>query len=151
MTRISTGALAALLIATSAAISAPAFAQGTPAQEQGARGGAVTGVIGGAAVGAVVGGPIGAVIGGVVGASAGATVGAITAEDRVYIQQYVYSRPVEPVVVQSGVTVGQPLPAGVAVYNFEGNQRLSGYRYAYVNQQYILVDNNGRVMGAIVR
>ena len=147
MKSISTGALAALLIA----VSAPAVAQGTPAQEQGARGGAVTGVIGGAAVGAVVGGPIGAVIGGVVGASAGATVGAITAEDRVYIQKYVYSRPVEPVVVQSGVVVGQPLPTGVAVYNFEGNQRLSGYRYAYVNQQYILVDGNGRVMGSIER
>jgi hypothetical protein len=147
MKTISTGALAALLIV----MSGSAFAQGTPAQEQGARGGAVTGVIGGAAVGAVVGGPIGAVIGGVVGASAGATVGAITAEDRVYIQQYVYSRPVEPVVVQTGVTVGQPLPAGVAVYSFEDNPRLASYRYAYVNQQYILVDGNGRVMGAIVR
>jgi hypothetical protein len=147
MKSISTGALAALLIA----VSAPAFAQGTPAQEQGARGGAVTGVIGGAAVGAVVGGPIGAVIGGVIGASAGATVGAITAEDRVYIQQYVYSRPVDPVVVQTGVTVGQPLPAGVAVYSFQDNPRLANYRYAYVNQQYILVDGNGRVMGSIER
>lgn len=147
MKTISTGALAALLIV----MSGSAFAQGTPAQEQGARGGAVTGVIGGAAVGAVVGGPIGAVIGGVVGASAGATVGAITAEDRVYIQQYVYSRPVEPVVMQTGVTVGQPLPNGTAVYTFEGNPRLANYRYAYVNQQYLLIDSNGRVMGAIVR
>lgn len=128
----------------------PALAQ-TPAQQQGATGGAVTGVIGGAAVGAVVGGPVGAVIGGVIGGASGATVGALTAEDRVYVQQYVYGRQVEPVVVQQGLVVGQPVPAGVAVYNFEGNPRLANYRYVYVNQQYVLIDANGRVVGAIER
>jgi hypothetical protein len=146
MNNMSKGALGALLLI----MSAPALAQ-TPAQEQGAKGGAVTGVLGGAAVGAIVGGPVGAVIGGMVGASAGATVGSLSAEDRVYVQQYVYSRPVEPVVLQQGVAVGQPLPAGVAVYTFEGNPRLAGYHYAYVNQQYLLVDSQGRVLGAIQR
>jgi hypothetical protein len=67
------------------------------------------------------------------------------------VQQYVYSRPVEPVVVQQGVAVGQPLPAGVAVYTFEGNPRLASYHYAYVNQQYLLIDSQGRVLGAIQR
>ena len=86
-----------------------------------------------------------------IGGASGATVGALTAEDRVYVQQYVYSRQVEPVVVQQGLVVGQPVPAGVSVYAFEGNPRLASYRYAYVNQQYVLVDSNGRVVGSIER
>ena len=149
MNQLIKGAAIAALFAC-APVSESVMAQ-TPAQQQGATGGAVTGVIGGAAVGAVVGGPVGAVIGGVIGASAGATVGSLTAEDRVYVQQYVYSRPAEPVVVQQGLVVGQPVPAGVTVYNFEGNPRLATYRYAHVNQQYVLIDANGRVVGAIER
>ena len=131
-------------------VCAPAMAQ-TPAQQQGAQGGAVTGVIGGAAVGAVVGGPVGAVVGGVIGGTTGAAVGSLTAEDRVYVQQYVYARQVEPVVVQQSVVVGQPVPAGVVVHNIDGNPRLAGYRYAYVNQQYVLIDQSGRVMSVIER
>jgi uncharacterized protein YcfJ len=140
--------LGAALLAT-AQVSNIAMAQ--TAQQSSASGGAVSGAVGGVVVGAIVGGPVGAVIGGVVGASAGGTVGALTAEDRVYVQQYVYQRQVEPVVIQQGVQVGQPVPAGVTVYNFENNPRMAGYRYAYVNQQYLLVDQNGRVMGSIER
>ena len=128
MNQLIKGAAIAALLAC-APVSESVMAQ-TPAQQQGAAGGAVTGVI---------------------GARAGATVGALTAEDRVYVQQYVYSRPAEPVVVQQGLVVGQPVPAGVAVYNFEGNPRLATYRYAHVNQQYVLIDANGRVVGAIER
>ena len=148
MNKLIKGAAVAALFAC-AQVSGPATAQ--TAQQQGAAGGAVTGVVGGAVIGAVVGGPIGAVIGGAIGGASGATVGALTAEDRVYVQQYVYSRQVEPVVVQQGLAVGQPVPAGVTVYNFEGNPRLATYRYAYVNQQYVLIDANGRVLGAIER
>ncbi len=148
MNQLIKGAAIAALFAC-APVGGSAMAQ--TAQQQGATGGAVTGVIGGAVIGAVVGGPIGAVIGGAIGGASGATVGALTAEDRVYVQQYVYSRQVEPVVVQQGLAVGQPVPAGVTVYNFEGNPRLATYRYAYVNQQYVLIDANGRVLGAVER
>ena len=144
------GAAIAALFAC-APVSGSVMAQTQTPQQQGATGGAVTGVIGGAVIGAVVGGPVGAVVGGAIGGASGATVGALTAEDRVYVQQYVYSRQVEPVVVQQGLAVGQPVPAGVTVYNFEGNPRLAPYRYAYVNQQYVLIDANGRVLGAIER
>lgn len=144
MKTVMTGALLAAL--TVAAM--PAMAQ-TPAKDQGARAGATTGVVTGAVAGAIVGGPIGAVIGGVVGASAGGAVGSLTADDRVYVQHYVYERPVQPVVLREGVQVGQPLPGTVTTYSFEGNPRLANYRYAYVNQQYLLIDSNGRVMGAI--
>jgi len=54
-------------------------------------------------------------------------------------------------VVQHGLVVGQPVPPGVTVYNIEGNPRLASYRYAYVNQQYVLIDANGRVLGAVER
>ena len=148
MNQLIKGAAIAALFAC-APVSESVMAQ--TAQQQGAAGGAVTGVVGGAVIGAVVGGPIGAVIGGAIGGASGATVGALTAEDRVYVQQYVYSRQVQPVVVQQGLAVGQPVPAGVTVYNFEGNPRLATYRYAYVNQQYVLIDANGRVLGAVER
>jgi uncharacterized protein YcfJ len=128
-------------------VGVPAFAQ--TAQQSGATGGAVSGAVGGAVVGAVVGGPIGAVVGGVIGAGAGGTVGALTADDQVYVRRYVYERQVAPVMVEQSVVVGQPVPQGVAVYNFEGNPRLATYKYAYVNKQYLLIDANGRVMGAI--
>ncbi|MBV9347310.1 MAG: DUF1236 domain-containing protein [Pseudolabrys sp.] len=135
------------LLATLALSPLTAFAQ----SQQGAQGGAASGAVGGAVVGAVVGGPIGAVIGGAVGATTGAAVGGIAADDRVYIQRYVYERQVAPVTVQERVVVGEPLPRAVTTYTFEGNPRLAGYRYAYVNNQYILVSSDGRVMGSIER
>jgi uncharacterized membrane protein len=150
MNHLTKGAALAAALFVCAPVTNAAMAQ-TPAQQSGAQGGAVTGVVGGAVVGAVVGGPIGAVIGGVIGGASGATVGALTADDRVYVQQYVYSRQVEPVMIQQPIAVGQPVPAGVTVHTFEGNPRLATYRYAYINQQYVLIDNNGRVMGAIER
>lgn len=138
------GALAAALMLAAA----PAIAQ-TPAQQSGAQGGAVSGAIAGGVGGALIGGPVGAVIGVVIGASAGGSVGALTADDRVYVQRYVYEREVAPVALQQGVVVGKPLPQAVATYTFEGNPRMAGYRYAYVNQQYLLIDSNGQVLGAI--
>jgi hypothetical protein len=53
--------------------------------------------------------------------------------------------------LQQGVVVGQPLPQTVTTYQFEGNPRLATYRYAYINKQYLLLDNQGRVMGSIER
>ena len=138
--------------ALASAISAVLACSPTLAQSpSGAQGGAVSGVVGGAVVGALVGGPIGAVIGGVIGASAGGAVGAMTADDQVYARRYVYERQVEPVALQQGVVVGQPLPQTVTTYQFEGNPRLATYRYAYVNKQYLLLDKEGRVMGSIER
>lgn len=135
------------LLATLALAPMTASAQSS----SGAQGGAASGLVGGAVVGAVVGGPVGAVIGGAVGATTGAAVGGIAAEDRTYIQGYVYDHRVEPVTVQERVVIGEPLPTTVKTYTFENRPSLAKYRYAYVNNQYILVDANGRVMGSINR
>jgi hypothetical protein len=144
MYQLAKGAALAVVLLTCV----PALAQ-SPAQQQGATGGAVTGVVGGAIVGAVVGGPVGAVVGGIVGGTAGAAAGSLTADDRVYVRQYVYGRQVEPVMMQQAVVVGEPVPAGVTVYSFDNNPRLATYKYAYINRQYVLIDQNGRVMETI--
>jgi len=137
----------AALLATVALAPVSAFAQSS----SGAQGGAASGLVGGAVVGGVVGGPVGAVIGGAVGATTGAAVGGLAADDRVYIQKYVYERPVQPVTVQERIVIGEPLPTTVKTYTFEGRPSLASYRYAYVNNQYVLVDSRGHVMGSINR
>ena len=50
-----------------------------------------------------------------------------------------------------GRVAGDALDLATLATQFEGNPRLASYRYAYVNQQYLLVDQNGHVMGAIER
>ena len=145
-----------ILMASALLLALPAFAQ---TREENAAGGAAVGGVGGAATGAavgtVVGGPVGtvvgAIIGGTTGAATGAAIGSVAPEDRVYIQRYVYERPVQPVVVRERVAVGEPLPPAVTTYEFAERPSLRGYRYAYVNNQYVLVDTRGRVMGAIER
>jgi outer membrane lipoprotein SlyB len=133
------------IVVSALLLTAPAFAQ----NDKGATGGAVGGGVAGAVGGALVGGPIGAVVGGVVGAGAGATVGSLTAEDRTYIQTHVYESDAPNVVVRERVAVGQPLPSSVKVYTFD--RPGIDYRYAHVNNQYLLVDAQGNVVGSVAR
>ena len=125
----------------------PALAQ----SEKGAQGGAVGGAAAGAVGGAIVGGPVGAVVGGVVGGTTGAAVGSLTADDRIYVKQYVAGRRIDPVVTQERIVVGEPLPTAVRTYTIDGNPHLTGYKYAYVNNEYYLVDGGGRVVTVIER
>jgi hypothetical protein len=133
------------IVLSAVMLSVPAFAQ----NDRGATGGAVGGGVAGAVGGAIVGGPVGAVVGGVVGAGAGATVGSLSAEDRTYIQTHVYESDAPNVVVRERVAVGQPLPPSVKVYTFD--RPGITYRYAHVNNQYLLIDAQGNVVGAVAR
>jgi outer membrane lipoprotein SlyB len=119
--------------------------------QDGARGGAVGGAAAGAVGGALVGGPVGAVVGGAVGATTGAAVGSLSDEDRVYVRGYVVKQRAEPVTVRERIVVGEALPTTVRTYQIEGNPRLSGYRYAYVNNEYYLVNARGQVVTTIER
>jgi hypothetical protein len=141
MKNIITGAL----IITALLATTPVFAQ----SDTGAKAGATTGAVTGAVGGALVGGPIGAVIGGVVGATAGATVGSLSADDKTYIQTYVYKSDVPSVNVEEPIVVGRPLPSSVKVYAFD-RPNLNSYHYARVNNQYLLIDARGNVVGSIV-
>jgi len=131
-----------------AVLSGGAYAQSS--RDGAAAGGAVSGATAGAVGGAVVGGPVGAVVGGVAGAAVGGSAGAaITPDDRTYIHGYVTRRRIDPVVVHEPIAIGRPLPRTVRTYTIEGNPRYESYRYARVNNQYLLVDANGNIIGSI--
>ncbi|MDF2120572.1 DUF1236 domain-containing protein [Roseiarcaceae bacterium H3SJ34-1] len=131
-----------------AVLSGGAYAQSS--RDGAAAGGALSGAAAGAAGGAVVGGPVGAVVGGVAGAAVGSTAGAaLTPDDRTYIRGYVTERRVDPVVIHEPLAVGRPLPRQVRTYTIEGDPRYNAYRYARVNNQYLLVDANGNVIGSL--
>ena len=133
------------LVASAVLVAVPAFAQ------QGAQSGAAAGATTGAVGGAIVGGPVGAAVGAVVGGTTGAAVGSLSDADRVYVRDYVVKQRVEPVTVQERVVVGEALPTTVKTYEITGNPHLNGYRYAYVNNDYYLVDSGGRVVTTIAR
>ncbi len=135
--------LAGALLAGAASFTAQAQ------NNNGAAGGAVGGAAAGAVGGAIVGGPVGAAVGGVVGGVAGAAAGGIATDDRTYIQGYVVKNPAESVRLQGDVVVGAQLPGTVRYYTFRDNDRLCGYRYARVNDRYVVVDGSGRIIEVI--
>ncbi len=99
----------------------------------------VTGAAGGAVTGAVVGGPIGAAVGGVVGAIAGTAIDPPPERVVTYVRQA--PAPVERVVVQERVVVGEPLPQTVVVQQIPEDPK---YGYAVVNQQRVIVEPSSR-------
>ncbi|TNM59599.1 DUF1236 domain-containing protein [Aliirhizobium smilacinae] len=99
----------------------------------------VTGAAGGAVTGAVVGGPIGAAVGGVVGAIAGTAMDPPPERVVTYVRQA--PAPVERVVVQERVVVGEPLPQTVVVQQIPEDPK---YGYAVVNQQRVIVEPSSR-------
>lgn len=122
---------------------------GANADERGAAGGAAGGAAAGAVGGAIIGGPIGAAAGAVIGGTAGAVAGGISTNDRTYIRTYVVKRPAQNVVVDGNVAVGVTLPPRVRYHTFSDNERLRAYRYARVNDRYVVVDSAGRVVEVI--
>jgi Protein of unknown function (DUF1236) len=113
---------AAVLAAT---LPAAAFAQG-----------AATGATAGAIGGAVVGGPVGAVV----GAATGAIVGGISDASRPKFHEYVVREHIPSYTYTGPVVVGTMLPETVTVYDVPREYGVTKYRYAYVNNQAVLVD-----------
>lgn len=126
-------ALAALALTVAAV---PALAQ----SDSGAAAGAATGAVGGA----IVGGPVGAVVGAGAGALAGGALGSISAQDRVYVREYVTKNRKRSARVEGEVVVGATLPQQVEVYPVEGNPAFQSYRYTWVNDRAVLVDPSSR-------
>ena len=118
----------AVLIAT---LTFPALAHGQ---------GTVRGAEEGAAAGGAAGGPIGAIVGGTVGAATG-TVGAILGVDeRPRFREYVVREHIPSYTYTGPVVVGTVLPETVTVYDVPREYGVTKYRYAYVNNQAVLVD-----------
>lgn len=135
--------LTPLLVAAMLAVPGYALAQDRAAG--GTAAGAATGAVGGA----IVGGPVGAAVGAVVGGVVGGTAGGLAEPDRVYVRQYVTRTPRPAVRLDGDVVVGATLPSTVRYYEIEGNPRLQGYRYAHVNDDYVVVDAQGRVVAIV--
>ena len=114
-------------IAGSALLASSAYAQ------EGTTAGAATG----AATGAIVGGPVGAIVGGVAGAVAGTAIDPPPQEVVTYVRQ----RPVDSVVYEGDIVVGQPLPEVVVVQPVPEH---TTYQYAVVNDRYVIVDADTR-------
>ena len=98
--------------------------------------GAAAGTAAGAVAGAVVGGPVGAVIGGF----AGAILGSAAAVPQPAVD-YVVANPVEPVVVQGGVSEGMTLPESVSLTTIPD---YPDYSYVYVDGRPVLVKASSR-------
>jgi uncharacterized protein YraI len=105
--------------------------------------GTVASIAGGATVGALVGGPVGAAVGG----AAGAVVGALASPPPPQVQSYIVEQPVEPVYLDGEVVVGARVPDSVQLYTVPEYD----YPFAYINQQRVLVDPQGRQIVYVLR
>lgn len=128
-----------------AMLAVPGYAMAQDRAAGGTAAGAATGAVGGA----IVGGPVGAAVGAVVGGVVGGTAGGLAEPDRVYVREYVTRTPRPAVRVEQEVVVGATLPSTVRYYEIEGNPRLEGYRYANVNDEYVIVDAQGRIVAVV--
>ncbi|UJW74524.1 DUF1236 domain-containing protein [Rhizobium sp. SL42] len=108
--------------------------------------GTMTGAAGGAVTGAIVGGPVGAAVGGVVGAIAGTAIDPPPPTVVTYVRQQPV--PVEPVVIEQRVAVGQPLPQQVVLTPVPEDPT---YAYAVVNNQRVIVDPETYVVVGVVQ
>ncbi len=142
--------MASMLLAGSALPLSAQTPQQQRQQETGAAAGAITGGAAGAVGGALVGGPVGAAIGGAAGAAAGAVGGAvtgsITADDQIYVRERVIRHNVPSVRYQGDIVVGAELPGTVRYYEIENEPRFTNYRYTRLNDRYVLVNTDNRIV-----
>lgn len=96
----------------------------------------------GAIAGAILGGPPGAAAGTVIGAATG---GMAAPDDEV--RTYVVEHPVEPVFLDGEVVVGAGIPETVTLTPVPD----TAYSYVYLNGQPVIVQNENRVIGYVVR
>jgi hypothetical protein len=138
-------AISALTIGLAQAQETPAPPPGAPAAERAADmddettqstnpnadAGAIGGGVAGAATGAVIGGPVGAVIGGFAGAMLGTA--AAVSEPAV---EYVVANPVEPVMIEGGVSEGMVIPGDVVLTPIPEDP---AHAYVYVDGRPVIV------------
>ncbi len=104
-------------------------------------GGTVPGVVSGAVAGAVVAGPVGAVVGAVVGGSIGHSVAPPTE-----VRTYVTTQDVPRAHYGDKFVVGHTIDGDVVWREVPSSPR---YRWAYINDQRVVIDNDSRTVVAI--
>jgi hypothetical protein len=107
--------------------------------------GTVRGAQEGAEVGGRAAGPVGAIVGGTVGAATGTVGGILGVEDRPRFREYVVREHIPSYRYEHELRVGTILPEhGVTYYEVPAEYHVTGYRYAYVNDQPVLVEPRTR-------
>jgi hypothetical protein len=109
---------------------APAIAQSN--EDAQATVGATAGGAAGGTLGFLIGGPIGAIVGGFAGAVIGGEA-AVSPE----VIRYAGENPVEPIYLDTDITVGYQVGSDVTVYPIEGNDQ---FGYFYANNRVFIVD-----------
>ena len=103
--------------------------------------------MGGAATGAVVGGVVGGPVGAVVGAGVGAGVGSAVEPPKEVVTYVQHERvPAQRVTVREEIVVGKPVPATVELRPVPNHTQ---FRYAFVNNERVIVDSKGTVVKVI--
>jgi hypothetical protein len=104
-------------------------------------GGTASGAVGGAIAGALVAGPVGAVVGGVAGAAVGHSIAPPS-----HVRTYVTTQSGPPVSYSGKVAVGRTLDGEVVWQDVPDYPK---YRWAYLNGQRVVIDNDTRKVVAI--
>jgi hypothetical protein len=105
--------------------------------------GTVRGAQEGARQGDNAAGPLGAVVGGAIGAVTGTVGGILGVEDRPRFRTYVVDQRLPSYRYERPFIVGAVLPeSGLTDYDIPGEYHIKGYRYAYVNDHAVLVDQH---------
>lgn len=113
--------------------------------------GTVRGAQEGARQGDNVAGPVGAVVGGAIGAVTGTVGGILGVEDRPRFRTYVVEQRLPSYRYEQPFVVGAVLPeSGLTYYDIPGEYHVRGYRYAYVNDHAVLVDQHTRQIVQII-
>ena len=96
-------------------------------------------------------GPLGAVVGGAIGAVTGTVGGILGVEDRPRFRTYVVEQRLPSYRYEQPFVVGAVLPeSGITYYDIPGEYHIKGYRYAYVNDHAVLVDQRTRQIVQII-
>jgi hypothetical protein len=126
--------LAAAALATALVLPVAAQAQGT-----------IPGAVDGANRGGAAAGPVGAIVGGAVGAATGTVGGILGVDTRPRFRDYAVRAGHPSYRWDGDVAVGGVLPpSGVTYYEVPADYGVRGYRYAHVNDRYVLVDPGSR-------
>lgn len=88
-------------------------------------------------------------VGGAAGALSGGNVGnapTFSAEDRTYYRTRLMRENVPSARFEGNVVVGTELPSSVRYYDVENDPRFTNYRYTRLNDRYVLVNRQNRVV-----
>jgi len=126
---------------TKSLLIATAFALCVAAPTAGFAQGVLPGAKNGAEQGNDAAGPVGGVVGGAVGAITGGINGLIGIKEKPRFKQYVIEQQPQVYRYDQPVAVGAVLPAeGIQYYEVPAEYGHVTYRYAYVNDEVVLVD-----------